>query len=69
MINEDSNDQTQSNVMGEEIVFNEEDTTHTSEAPSKTSEPIAIVTVPKVSTPPASSVPTPVELDVYKKIY
>ncbi|CAI9301846.1 unnamed protein product [Lactuca saligna] len=68
VIDEDSNDQTHSNVIGEETFLNEDDIAHTSEVPLKTSELITTITTLKVSTLPASSDQTPHESDGYENI-
>ncbi|CAH1454194.1 unnamed protein product [Lactuca virosa] len=68
VIDEDSDDHTHNNVMGEETFLNEDDIAHTSEVPSKKSELIATITTMKVSIPPTSSVKTPLESDVYENI-
>ncbi|CAH1433602.1 unnamed protein product [Lactuca virosa] len=64
VINADSDDQTQSKVMGEDCFVHEEDTTYTSEVPFKTFEPIASNEILKVSTP----LSTPPESDVNENI-
>lgn len=64
MIDEDSDDQTHNNVLGENTFVNNDDTTNTFEAPPKTSKPITSTIVPNNLTP----LSTPPEFDVFENI-
>lgn len=68
LFDEKSEDITQSDVRGDDVLFDEEDIAHTSDVPLKTSKSIAKTATPMVCTPPSSSILTPPESYVFEQV-